>query len=184
MRRLAAGAVILGLATASYAAEPLKVYEPTAEMKQLAGLAGKWRGVSTRKMNVNTSIRVIAGGSTIIEQIQAENVPEMISIYCPMGQRTLLTHYCASYTQPRMATVENNKDTNKLQFKFLDSTGMLSANQLPMHDVVIEFGDKDHFRQTWYSAGGGAPFQVLDYMRVSGPLPRRWRSRRSLGKPK
>ena len=71
----------------------------------------------------------------------------MLTVYTLDGNRVLLTHYCIAHNQPRMEAKALH-DGN-LEFRFLDATGLASANTGHMHDVSFHFVDANHLKESW-----------------------------------
>jgi len=88
-------------------------------------------------------------------------------VYHQDGKDLVLTHYCMLHNQPRMRA-KLNGESNKLEFKFEGCTNLKSEKAPHMHDLTIEFVDKDHIKATWslYKDGKLDMKTMLDLKRL------------------
>lgn len=120
----------------------------------LKGLAGRWKGHSTKGWTEEVTIRVIAGGSVVeMASFDAHPGEQMRTLFHVDGERLMLTHYCVAKNQPRL--VARAEGSEGVRFDFLDATGIASRDKGHMDKAVYRFVDKDHFveRWTWYQDG-------------------------------
>jgi len=103
---------------------------------------------------VKISYALVSGGSALVETIQAESEPGMVTVYHPDGDRLMMTHYCSLHNQPRMRADGAPAENGKLVFNFVDATNMPSPDAMHMHKLVVTFEDKDHYVQEWTWKGG------------------------------
>ncbi|MBI3892108.1 MAG: hypothetical protein HY303_11335 [Candidatus Wallbacteria bacterium] len=136
------------------------------EFAKLLTLAGDWRGESNSGMKIRVTFRAISGGTTLLETIVPDRVPEMLSVYHPSGEHVMMTHYCCTNSQPRMCTRQTTPGLKELNFKFLDGTNMANATDVPMHELTVRFRDPDHFQQEWRSAVPGDKPMLIEYTRL------------------
>jgi len=144
------------LTAASIAGEsmPGAKTEPTAGFEKMKPLVGNWQGNANDGKPVKISFALVSGGSALLETIQAESEPGMVTVYHPDGDRLMMTHYCSLHNQPRMRADIAPAENGKLIFNFVDATNMPSPDAMHMHKLVVTFVDKDHFVQEWTWKGG------------------------------
>ena len=156
MSLVAALSVFSLLTAASIAGEsmPGAKTEPTAGFEKMKPLVGNWQGNANDGKPVKISFALVSGGSALLETIQAESEPGMVTVYHPDGDRLMMTHYCSLHNQPRMRADIAPAENGKLIFNFVDATNMPSPDAMHMHKLVVTFVDKDHFVQEWTWKGG------------------------------
>ena len=128
--------------------------EPNAGFEKMKPLVGNWQGKANDGKPVKISYALVSGGSALVETIQAELEPGMVTVYHPDGGRLMMTHYCSLHNQPRMRADTAPTENGKLVFNFVDATNMPSPDAMHMHKLVVTFVDKDHFAQEWTWKGG------------------------------
>jgi hypothetical protein len=128
--------------------------EPNAGFEKMKPLVGNWQGKANDGKPVKISYALVSGGSALVETIQAESEPGMVTVYHPDGGRLMMTHYCSLHNQPRMRADTAPAENGKLVFNFVDATNMPSPDAMHMHKLVVTFVDKDHFAQEWTWKGG------------------------------
>ncbi|MDP7068240.1 MAG: hypothetical protein QF637_11510, partial [Acidimicrobiales bacterium] len=120
-----------------------------AIFERIKSLSGDW--ISTKgdnKGQVALSVRVIAGGSAVVEREFPGSPMEMVSVYHLDGDKVMLNHYCMLGNQPRMkASAGDKKDT--IVFNFVSATNLASINDAHMHQGKLTFLDKDSIKSTW-----------------------------------
>ena len=153
---VAALSVFSLLTAASIAGEsmPGAKTEPNAGFEKLKPLVGNWQGKANDGKPVKISYALVSGGSALVETIQAESEPGMVTVYHPDGDHLMMTHYCSLNNQPRMRADTAPAENGKLVFNFVDATNMPSPGTMHMHKLVVTFEDKDHFVQEWTWKGG------------------------------
>ena len=94
MSLLAALSVFSLLTAASIAGEsmPGAKTEPNAGFEKLKPLVGNWQGKANDGKPVKISYALVSGGSALVETIQAESEPGMVTVYHPDGDRLMMTH--------------------------------------------------------------------------------------------
>jgi hypothetical protein len=141
--------------------------------ERLKKLEGSWKGYSTKGWQEDLAIRLIAHGSTLLETSRFTSDPEgkedMATAYLRDGDRLLLTHYCQAGNQPRLVATRFEDNGATVVFSFLDGTNLPSRETGHMDQVVLRFGDDDHFtsRWSWYEAGSEKWFEDIRYERVA-----------------
>src|SRR5215472_19167807 len=115
---------------------------------KLKALAGQWEATS-EKGKVTTSYEVVSGGTALLERIKISGESEMLTVYHLDGNRLVLTHYCEAGNQPTMQAEPFDPASNQLHFRFVNATGLSSANAGHMHDAVIKLANPDEFSEDW-----------------------------------
>jgi hypothetical protein len=152
--------------------------EPAAVTGDLAGLAydrikaldGTWTGESTKGWTERVQYRVIAGESCVLEtSFDAHPNEMMVTMFCPDGDRLLLTHYCVAKNQPRLVLTAATSDASELTFEFLDGTNLPSRDRGHMDKVLFRFVSDDEFttRWTWYQDGQESWMEEIRNRRVT-----------------
>ena len=120
--------------------------EAKAAFEQLKQLQGDWQAKDTKGKTERVTYRLVSNGSAVQETYTGSE-GEMLTVYTLDGNRVLLTHYCIAHNQPRMEA--KGLHDGVLDFRFLDATGLASADAGHMHDVSFHFVDADHLQETW-----------------------------------
>ena len=111
---------------------------------KIKSLSGDWE----HRGRVALSVRVIAGGSAVVQREFPGSPMEMITVYHLDGDEVMLNHYCMLGNQPRLkATMGDEKET--LVFSFVGATNLASKNDPHMHEGKITFVDKDSIVSAW-----------------------------------
>ena len=130
--------------------------EARAAFARLKGLAGTWRGESSKGWVEDLHFRVIAGGSAVLEtSFDAHPGETMATLFHLDGQRLLLTHYCVAGNQPRLVATGFAEGGRVITFSYLDGTNLASRDAGHMDALVLRFVDDGHLsaRWTWYQDG-------------------------------
>ncbi len=122
--------------------------------QKLQTLVGEWEGASADGRKAETTFRLVANGSVLMEQFrfigeEGDHASEMITMYHVDGDRLVLTHYCVAKNQPRMVATWNGEESSRFVFSFLDATNLESPNEGHMHRAELELVDRDRFRTQW-----------------------------------
>ncbi len=123
---------------------------------QLKTLTGSWEGKSADGESVQVSFRDTAGGSALMSEILGHGPMNMISMLTMDGpNRIVLTHYCSSGNQPRMAATAS-PDGKTFTFNYFDATNLASPDVGHMQRVVFTLVDANHHTEDWtFVAGPG-----------------------------
>lgn len=160
---------VAGLASAAMAASSDNKVQTNAAQAfdKLKALAGQWEATS-EKGKVNTSYEVVSGGTALLERIKISGESEMLTVYHLDGNRLVLTHYCEAGNQPTMQAEPFDPASNQLHFRFVNATGLASANAGHMHEAVIKLAGTDEFSEdwTWHENGKDGLHVQLQYHRV------------------
>jgi hypothetical protein len=158
-------ALVAALLAAQFSMAAPTLPPPNPGFERLKTLVGDWKGTATGGGSVQSSYKLVAGGSAIEEHLSHE---DMVTLYHLDGKRLMLTHYCAAQNQPRMRAAAYKEGDNVLKFAFFDATNMPDKFATHMHDVTFTFHDKDHFTQEWTMYQDGKPTMkvTMDLERV------------------
>ena len=120
-----------------------------SDFDRLKSLAGEWEATTTEG-KTRVVYQVISNGTALMETIVNEN---MVSVYHPDGDATLMTHYCGAGNQPRMRA--KAATANTMSFENVDAANLKSKTDGHMTGLVIKFVDANHVTQewTWKEAG-------------------------------
>jgi hypothetical protein len=153
-----AAAPLLVLAASETTGQPAAVTGVAAQraFDRIQALDGTWIGESTKGWTERVQYRVIAGESCVLEtSFDAHPNEMMVTMFCPDGDRLLLTHYCVAKNQPRLVLTAATSDASELTFEFLDGTNLPSRDRGHMDKVLFRFRGDDEFttQWTWYQDG-------------------------------
>jgi hypothetical protein len=116
---------------------------------QLKSLEGSWEGKKADGTLVQVSFRDVAGGSALMSEIHGHGSENMVSmIHLDGPDRLILTHYCGSGNQPRMAA-STSPDGKTITFDFFDATNLATPDAGHMQRVVFTIADANHHREAW-----------------------------------
>jgi hypothetical protein len=133
---------ILAITASAWCAAPAA----PAAFTSLTGLAGEWQ-LEAKGMPAQTvTLKVIAGGSVLMESMEHES---MVTMYHVDRDRVMMTHYCAAQNQPRMQA-RISDDGKTFTFDFLDATNLANPSDGHMRKMVLTIQDKDHFTEQWF----------------------------------
>src|SRR5262245_3928136 len=152
------------------AGAPPSAVEARRVFDRLRGLAGDWRGRSTKGWEDRMTLQVIAGGSVVMSTSQFEAHPDetMLTTYHLDGDRMMLTHYCVAKNQPRLQVTSIEDQGNRVIFSFRDGTNLPSRDKGHMDQVIYQFQDEDHFTSQWsfFSNGKEDWMEEIHYERI------------------
>ncbi|MFZ1006760.1 MAG: hypothetical protein WAN65_07990 [Candidatus Sulfotelmatobacter sp.] len=132
---------------------------------QLKSLAGSWEGKDSEGRPLRVSFRDAARGSTLMSEIQKEGhdkvMISMISmIHLDGPNRLLLTHYCSTGNQPRMAAT-TSPDGKTITFDFFDATNLATPDAGHFRRVVFTIVDANHHTEEWNGIDHGKEMKDL-----------------------
>lgn len=118
--------------------------------ENLKMLEGVWEGINPAGNPVTVTYEVYSGGSAVMEKLQPQGEPSMLTVYNMDDGNLMMTHYCSAGNQPRMKGTVTGAEGNRIDFVFIDGTN-LEATQSNgyMQSMSIFFKDKDHIEQVW-----------------------------------
>ncbi len=133
---------------------------------KLKALLGEWEGQTQDGSPRQASYQLISGGTALMETLQSEAEPPMVTIYNVDRDRVALTHYCTANNQPRMQTEPIAGDPKGLDFTFTGGTNLTSADHPHIDGLVVTFQDEDHFTQKWsWKESGNDEFTTIQFTR-------------------
>jgi len=158
-------AVWLGVATALPAASADR--DAATAFAKLKSLSGRWEA-QMGEHKIVTTFEVASNGTAVLERMSGHGVGDMLTIYYLEGSHIVLTHYCASGTQPHMVA-QAGRGNDELHFKLAGTSGLTSLDQGHMDEVVVRFDGLDEVNEDWtWKENGKVGRQVaLRYHRVS-----------------
>jgi len=113
---------------------------------KMKSLDGTWVGKSPEGKPAEVSFRTTSGGSALMSEIKGDE--DMITMFHMDGDRLLMTHYCGSGNQPRMAGTLS-PDGKSVTFNFVDATNLASPETGHMHKVTFTMPDSSHHSEEW-----------------------------------
>ncbi len=162
MRMILAAGLVLALIAPGVRGDDkaAKAAAPThAGLERMKKLAGTWveadkDGKPTDK--VVSVVKVIAGGSTVVETFFPEQPMEMVSVYHLDKADLVMTHYCALGNQPRMKA-DPKSPANQIKWVFAGGTNFDPAKDMHMHEGTLTFVDDDHIEFSGVAWVNGKP---------------------------
>lgn len=135
--------------------------------ERFKALEGEWQGTTSRGDSIALSYQVVAEGTAVLEREQIGDEHEMLTLYHLDGERLMLTHYCATGNQPRMAA-EVPANDGAIRFELVDVTGLATPEAGHMHRAVFELSARDRLQSAWtWRENGEDAFTVeVDAKRV------------------
>jgi len=126
-----------------------KARQAEAILEKIKSLSGEWvHAKGPVKGTVGLSVRVIAGGSAVVERQFPGTPMEMITVYHLDGDEVMLNHCCVLGNQPRLkAAVGDRKNT--IKFSFVGATNLTSKDDPHMHEGWLTFVSKDSIKSSW-----------------------------------
>jgi hypothetical protein len=144
-------AAALAFAVAAHA-EDKKAAPSGDRFEQFKQLAGDWVGTACcspmPNKEVHVQIKVVAGGSAVVETVFPGTEREMLTVITRDGGDLVLTHYCMLGNQPRMKAAATGA-TDKVPFQFVGVGNANPDKDRFMHDATYTFIDKDTLQVEW-----------------------------------
>lgn len=122
--------------------------DAVSKFKKMKSLAGTWSGKEPAGKSTTVTYEVVANGSVVMERMQTEGEPDMITMYHLDGDDLMLTHYCSAMNQPRMKA-KATEDENTIAFELMDVTNLAKASDGHMQKIQLTFKDEDHIVTHW-----------------------------------
>jgi hypothetical protein len=115
----------------------------------LKNMPGTWEGKTADGHAVLVSFKVVSAGTAVMSNIQGHGPDDMISMFHLDGpNKLLLTHYCSTGNQPRMAA-SVSPDGKTFTFNFIDATNLDSPDAGHMQRMVLTLLDDNHHTEDW-----------------------------------
>lgn len=125
-----------------------------AAFEKLISLVGEWEGTNSGGP-VKVTYTLVSGGTALMERLQPNNEPEMLTLYSLDGDHLMVTHYCSGGNQPQMRTSAITELNGTFSFKVFQITGMKTPDEGHMTALKLTMPDKDHLMQEWTSLEKG-----------------------------
>jgi hypothetical protein len=128
-------------------------------LEKMKKLVGTWvtadkEGKPTDQ--VQSIIKLTAGGSAVHETIFPGQPQEMVSVYTADGPDLVMTHYCVLGNQPRMKA-DPNSSGNQISFKFAGGSNLDPKKDKHMHEATLTFVDDNHLEVSGVAWEAGEP---------------------------
>jgi hypothetical protein len=152
--------------------EPFPASPARATFDRLATLSGTWTGRSTKGWVETVELRLIAGGSVLLETSRFHDDPEgknaMATTYQMDGEALLLTHYCEAGNAPRLVASGFADGGKTVTFTFRDGVNLPTRDRGHMDSMILHIEDDRHFdtRWTWYRDGKSTWMEDIRYERA------------------
>lgn len=132
--------------------------------EKLKALAGTWEGKMSDGQPVTMTYSEVSGGTAVMADASHEST---VTMYILDGDRLLMTHFCATGNQPRMASTLS-PDGKVMEFNFVDATNLASPQTGHMHHAVLTFVDANHYTEDWtWTKDGQSKVEHFDLHRKS-----------------
>lgn len=132
------------------------------DFDRLKALAGEWESTGSEG-KTRVTYQLISNGTAVMETIVNEN---MVTVYHPDGEATLMTHYCAVGNQPRMRA-QSSRGGVSIMFQLVGVANLKRSTDGHMQRLVIRFQDADHMTQDWtWKADGKETTTTFHLQRV------------------
>jgi hypothetical protein len=163
LRGLLIAGLLLTVSSTNYADDSAATKLPSpptnAALEKLKKLAGTWvvadkDGKPTEQ--VQSIIKVTAGGSAVHETLFPGQPHEMISVYTVEGSDLVMTHYCVLGNQPRMKA-DPKSPANQIVFQFAGGGNLDPKKDKHMHEATLTIVDNDHIEVNGCAWENGAP---------------------------
>jgi hypothetical protein len=167
LRGLLIAGLFLTVSSANYADDSAATKLPSpptnAALEKLKKLAGTWvvadkDGKPTEQ--VQSIIKVTAGGSAVHETLFPGQPHEMISVYTVEGPDLVMTHYCVLGNQPRMKA-DPKSPANQIVFQFAGGGNLDPKKDKHMHEATLTIVDNDHIEVNGCAWENGAPAKEM-----------------------
>ena len=153
---------LLALAFSFFAASlPARQTHPTQPtnrsnpaLEQFKSLAGEWEGKDSRGNVLHVTYEVLATG-VVMERIQPEGQPAMVTMYSLDADHIVAIHFCSAGNQPILKTGPLSSVTGTYDFVLERTYGMNSPDELHMVELLFTVADNDHLSQAWTSLDHG-----------------------------
>lgn len=146
MKRILALIVVLAATPCFAGDEHMPAVKTPPAFDALKALVGEWHEVGKGDKGTVVSYELVAGGSALVERMDAGTDHSMVTVYHPDGAKVMMTHYCAEGNQPRM---KGEGDAKSMTFTMYDITNLATASDGHMDGLTLTFKDKDHLLQEW-----------------------------------
>ena len=136
----------------------------SSAFEKMQSLAGDWGGRAEEGNPVNSSFKVVASNTALLETLRVSGMEEMVTLYSVDKDGIALVHYCPTNNQPRMRATPGSGDVKRLVFTFQGAGNLPSLAVGHEHKLVIEFLDNDHIIERWTWRKDGKDIVMVYYL--------------------
>ena len=146
--RFIALALLVIFAFLALAADQPRPVAPTNPMwEKMKKLEGTWTS-KTEQGTVKNSFHLTSGGSAMLLVSDVPGEGEMTTMFHPVGETVVGTHYCLAMNQPTFVASPGS-DPNVISFKFKSVDNLKSPTAGHMRTLTLKIADNDHIQQVW-----------------------------------
>ena len=146
--RATALVLLVTFASLALAADQPHPTAPTNPMwEKMKTLEGKWLTTNTEGKTI-TTYHLTSGGSAIIMTTVVAGQAEMTTVFHPVGQTVVGTHYCLEMNQPTFVASPGS-DPSVISFAFKSVDNLKTPDSGHMRTLVLKIADGDHHTQDW-----------------------------------
>jgi len=132
---------------------------------KIKSMSGTWVFKAPDGKSTDVNFRTVSAGSAVMSEILAPNEDMISMIHLDGPNRLLLTHYCASGNQPRMAA-NVSPDGKIITFNYIDATNLADPDTGHMRKMVLTVIDDNHHTEEWIFVDHGKEMkEVFDLHR-------------------
>jgi hypothetical protein len=125
-----------------------------AAFAKMKSLAGDWIGKDCNGHRMNTNIRVIAGGNTVLATFFPGTKMEMVTVYYLSKNKLVQTHYCVLGNQPHMKFNSKKSTADTIVFDFAGGDN-IGSNTTHMHAETLHLVGKNKIENICTSCDKG-----------------------------
>ncbi|MBC8064870.1 MAG: hypothetical protein H7Y17_08575 [Chlorobia bacterium] len=141
-----------------------------AGFEKFEAMVGEWEGANQNGLKIRHKYTLIGNGSVVMEEswFDAHKGDMMVTMYSLHEGKLILTHYCVAKNQPRLVASKIQDKGAKLEFTFMDATGIPNREVGHMDRATYEFISPDRYktRWTWYQKGKEQWMEEFDLKRI------------------
>lgn len=114
----------------------------------IKNMSGTWVFKAPDGKTADVNFRTVSAGSAVMSEILAPNEDMISMIHMDGPNRILLTHYCATGNQPRMAA-SVSPDGKIISFNYVDATNLAEPDAGHMQKMVLTILGENHHTEEW-----------------------------------
>ena len=145
--RFTALALLVTFAPLAVAADQRPVPPTNPMWEQMKKLEGTWTS-KTEQGATTTTFHVTSGGSAMVMVQKVPGEGEMTTMFHPVGQTVVGTHYCLAMNQPTFVASPGS-DPNVIAFAFKSVDNLKTPAAGHMRTLTLKIPDNDHIQQVW-----------------------------------
>jgi hypothetical protein len=146
---------------------------PGTLFERLRSLEGKWEGtarwieIPNSEFQMNAIYSLTGRGTAVVEDLIAEGVKTMTSVYHLDGNTLRMTHYCAAGNQPRLKALPDDKREDRIKFHLVDVTNLASPDAPHVTGAEIVFNNSTELTITFdFTRQGKKQTELIQLVRV------------------